>query len=88
MRPTKAGSTARSAEIAMVEVTTPRGSLKVSDRQAADARDRLFRLPPDRRATVAEKARAVLQRRDSRRAAAIVAALAALAAITAPAIAM
>jgi hypothetical protein len=72
----------------MVEVTTPRGSLKVSDRQAADARDRLFRLPAHRRTIVGERARALLQRRDSRRAAAIVAALAALAALTAPAIAV
>jgi hypothetical protein len=72
----------------MVEVDTPRGSLKVSDRQAANARDRLYRLPPDRRVSAGERARAILQRRDSRRAAAIVAALAALAAITAPAIAV
>ena len=72
----------------MVEVTTPRGALKISGRQAAYARHRMFRLPPDRRTAAGEKAHALLRRRDSRRAAAIVAALAALAAVVAPAIAV
>lgn len=72
----------------MVEVTTPRGALKVSPRQLAGACDRLHPLPPERRAVAGDKARAVLERRDSRRAAAIVAAAAALAALALPAVAV
>jgi len=72
----------------MVDVSTPRGSLSVSRHQVANARDRLFRLPPERRAIVGEKASTVLKRRDSRRAAAIVAAVAGLAALAVPAVAL
>ena len=72
----------------MVEVTTPRGSLKVSGRQAANARDRLFRQSPERRAIAGEKAHTVLRRHDSRRAAAVIAAVTALAALTIPATAL
>ena len=72
----------------MVDVTTPRGALRVSSHQVAKARDRLFQLPPERRAVAGEKARTVLERRDSRRAAAIVAALAGLAALAVPAVAL
>ena len=72
----------------MDEVTTPRGVLKVSHQQAANARDRLFGRSPEWRAAAGDRARAVLERRDSRRAAAIVAAAAALAALSAPAVAL
>lgn len=68
----------------MFEVPTPRGSMKVSSREVARASERLHRLGPDRRASAADKARAVLNHRDSRRAAAILAALAALAALAIP----
>ena len=71
----------------MHEVKTPRGALKVSNRQLAHASDRLFPMPPERRTAAAEKARAVLERRDSRRAAALVAAAAALAALALPSVA-
>jgi len=68
----------------MPDVSTPRGSVQVSDRQALRARDRLYRLPAERRAVAGDKARAVLERRDSRKAAAILAAAAALAALAIP----
>jgi hypothetical protein len=70
----------------MPDVPTPRGSVRVSDRQALRARDRLHRLPVERRAFAGDKARAVLERRDSRKAAAIVAAAAALAALAIPSV--
>jgi hypothetical protein len=72
----------------MIDVDTPRGSLTVSHHQVADASDRLYRLSPERRARAGDKARAVLERRDSRRAAAILAAAAALAAIALPTVAI
>lgn len=72
----------------MVEVTTPRGSVRAPGHQVVKARDRLFRLSPERRAVVADRARAALDRRDSRRAAAIVAAAAALAALAVPVVAL
>jgi hypothetical protein len=68
----------------VIEVPTPRGSLKVSPRQAARARDRLHPLSEERRRAVGEKAKGVLARRDSRKAAALLAAAAALAALTLP----
>ena len=71
----------------MIDVTTPRGSLTVSRHQVANTRDRLFRLSPERRIAAGDKARAVLERRDSRRAAAVVAAIAGLAALTLPSVA-
>lgn len=68
----------------MFTVPTPRGDVEVSRRRMADASDRLFRLPAERRNTAHRKARKVLERRDSRRAAAIAAAAAALAALITP----
>jgi hypothetical protein len=68
----------------MIEVPTPRGPLKVSPRQAARARDRLYPLSEERRRAAGEKARGVLERRHSHKAAAILAAAAALAALTLP----
>jgi hypothetical protein len=72
----------------MIDVTTPRGSLSVSGHQVANARDRLFPLSAERRVIAGERANKVLERRDSRRAAAVVAALAGLTALAVPAAAL
>jgi hypothetical protein len=57
-------------------VKTPRGELAVTATAVANAADRVWRLGQERRVGVADKARRALDRNDSRRAAATVAACA------------